>query len=771
MDQISQVPNEASGAKWRFIFIIFAIALFLIFISGIFWIFTKSTASPIGLGWFLFSFAAGLSMIVLPCTLPLAFVIVPLSMGKGYVKGLVVALAFGLGVAITLSTYGIFAALLGKVFIAYAGGGGEIIKNIFYAIAGVFAMLFALSELRLIKFRVPSYMGAAPGFIQKRSDIAKALMLGLFLGNIGIGCPHPATPIILGQIGITGDVFYGWLLFLTHAIGRVIPLLLLAILGILGVNATKGLMARKESIAKATAWGMVFVGAFLFTLGFFSHDWWVFSGMHTLLEEITQEDRLLGILKGRWESTVTHVHDMPTGTGFFGLPLWLGNWVFVLFMALPLWGSWLLERWKSKSLAEPEQDVLNKKLKFQGFKFVILTIIFVLTFIYVLPQRFLAQQLAHQAEEAAAHKEMMAMQVLNVDVDEIGKRADDLPGPIVRRENEKVIVELETREIIAEIAPGVTYEYWTYNGTVPGPFIRVKEGDTVEVRLTHALHSHASIEHSFDVSIFPIEVASADIGHAEPRSERSSTTGDDDAHSSMTASEHEVAGHAKHSIDLHAVEGPGGGSVLTQTASGETTSFQFKATRPGIYVYHCASPHIPTHVANGMYGMILAEPKNGLAKVDKEFYVMQGEFYTKGGLGEKGHQEFSLEKLLEEQPTYFMFNGRVGSLTGNRALQAKVGETIRLYFGVGSHIASNFHIIGGILDKLYPEGDIISLPHRNVQTTIVPSGGAIMAEFKLEVPGKYLLVDHSLSRAIDKGAVGEIIIEGEENPEIFKKIE
>ena len=119
-------------------------------------------------------------MIVLPCTLPLAFVIVPLSMGKGYVKGLAVALAFGLGVAITLSTYGIFAALLGKVFIAYAGGGGEIIKNIFYAIAGVFAMLFALSELKLINFRIPSYMGAAPGFIQRRSDIAKALMLGLF---------------------------------------------------------------------------------------------------------------------------------------------------------------------------------------------------------------------------------------------------------------------------------------------------------------------------------------------------------------------------------------------------------------------------------------------------------------------------------------------------------------------------------------------------------------------------------------------------------------
>ena len=604
MDQpsLNSIPNqnptgETQDKNWRFLFIIFAIFLFTIFIAGLFWIFTKSTASPMGLGWFLFSFAAGLSMIVLPCTLPLAFVIVPLSMGKGYVKGFMVALAFGLGVAITLSTYGILAALLGKAFFAYASGGGEIIKNIFYAIAGTFAILFALSELKLIKFRIPSYMGAAPKFVEQKSDILKALFLGLFLGNIGIGCPHPATPIILGQIGLTADVFYGWLLFFVHAIGRIIPLLLLAILGILGVNATRSLLKHKESIARATAWGMVFVGAFLFTLGFFSHDWWVYSGMHTLLEEITQEERMLGILKGRWESAVTHIHGIPTGTGFFGLPLWLGNWVFVSMMVLPLWGYWLSLRRKLSILVEPEQGVLKKELRLKKFKYSILTIVFALTFIYILPQRFLSQQLAHQREEAGdTHK----MEALAVDVGEIGKRADDLLQTIFRRENGKVIVELKTEEIVAEIAPGVTYQYWTYNGTVPGPFIKVKEGDTIEVRLTHMVHDHANIDHSFNISAFPISIASAD----------------EDGHNTA-ASEHEKAGHAKHSIDLHAVEGPGGGAVLTQTVSGQTTAFQFKATRPGIYVYHCASPHIPTHVANGMYGLILVEPKNGLAKVDK----------------------------------------------------------------------------------------------------------------------------------------------------------
>ena len=172
-----------------------------------------------------------------------------------------------------------------------------------------------------------------------------------------------------------------------------------------------------------------------------------------------------------------------------------------------------------------------------------------------------------------------------------------------------------------------------------------------------------------------------------------------------------------------------------------------------------------------MYGMILVEPKEGLAKVDREYYIMQGEWYTAGKVGEKGHQAFSLEKLQQEQPEYFAFNGRVGALTGENALEANVGETIRIFFGVGSHIASNFHVIGGILDKLYPEGDIISPPHRNVQTTIVPPGGAMITEFRVEVPGKYLLVDHSLSRAIDKGAVGELIVGGLERPEIFQKVE
>jgi nitrite reductase (NO-forming) len=180
--------------------------------------------------------------------------------------------------------------------------------------------------------------------------------------------------------------------------------------------------------------------------------------------------------------------------------------------------------------------------------------------------------------------------------------------------------------------------------------------------------------------------------------------------------------HAEHSVDLHAVLGPGGGAMLSKAKDGETKTFSFKAMRPGIYIYHCASAHIPTHIANGMYGMILVEPKAGLAKVDREYYVMQGEFYTSGKYGQPGLQSFDKEKMDMEHPEYVVFNGRVGSLSGDRALKAKTGETARVYFGVGTFLPSNVHLIGGIFDRLYPEGDIVSTPHRNVQTTIVPAG-------------------------------------------------
>jgi len=351
-------------------------------------------------------------------------------------------------------------------------------------------------------------------------------------------------------------------------------------------------------------------------------------------------------------------------------------------------------------------------------------------------------------------------------VAEIGANPADVPPPITRKENITVKYALEAVAVQSKLAPNVTYEYWTFNKQVPGPMMRVMEGDTVEVSLSHnpAGHAHAATSMPDDLNLtvsgpFTVETAYADAGQA---------------HTEMAADPHMQAaapmGHEAHSIDLHAVIGPGGGAMMMQTKHDETKTFAFKATRPGIYIYHCASPHIPTHIANGMYGMILVEPKGGLPKVDHEYYVMQGEFYTTGKHGEAGLQGFSLEKMDAEHPEYIVFNGRVGSLTGDRALKSKVGDTVRIFFGVGTFLPSNFHIIGGIMDKLYPEGDIISPPHRNVQTTLVPAGGAMMTEFKTEVPGKFLIVDHALPRAIDKGALGEMIVTGLEQPNIIHAV-
>jgi len=323
------------------------------------------------------------------------------------------------------------------------------------------------------------------------------------------------------------------------------------------------------------------------------------------------------------------------------------------------------------------------------------------------------------AESATAHQ---------TDLYEIGRRADDLPTAVNRTQPQQVRVDLYTEELIAEMMPGVTYEYWTFSGKVPGPFIRVRAGDSVEIHLRQGKHDVAAGGYS----------------------------------------EHISSGHFSHSIDLHAVIGPGGGMPLTQGGPGEEKSFRFKAMHPGLYVYHCGSPHVPTHVANGMYGMILVEPEQGLAKVDREFYVMQGDFYTSGKFGDEGLQTFSKEKMLAEKPEYFLFNGRVDSLSGERALKAKVGEKIRLFVGVGSHIAANFHIVGAIFESLYPAGAIMNPPLKNIQTAVIAAGSAVMIEFTAQVPGEYQLVDHSLSRAIDKGALAELIIEGPAQPELYQ---
>jgi len=295
--------------------------------------------------------------------------------------------------------------------------------------------------------------------------------------------------------------------------------------------------------------------------------------------------------------------------------------------------------------------------------------------------------------------------------------APHVPPPITRKKPAHVLVELEATEFVGRLSDDHNYGFWGFNGTAPGPMIRVMVGDTVEIRLKNKQDSKES-----------------------------------------------------HNIDFHAVTGPGGGAASLNTEPGEESKLRFKALNAGLYLYHCAtaSPSIPEHIANGMYGGILVEPVGGLPKVDKEFYVVQSEFYTKPG--KKGETlEFSFDHGLAEHPSHVVFNGRVGSLVKN-PLTAKVGDTIRMfYINAGPNLTANWHVIGEIFDRVYPEGSLVSPPLRNVQTTLVPAGGASMAEFTVEVPGTYINVDHAIFR-IAKGAVGLLKVEGPDQPAIYKNL-
>jgi nitrite reductase (NO-forming) len=284
--------------------------------------------------------------------------------------------------------------------------------------------------------------------------------------------------------------------------------------------------------------------------------------------------------------------------------------------------------------------------------------------------------------------------------------------PVNRTAPALVKQEIETREVVAQIDEGVTTTFWTFDGSVPGPMLRVRVGDTVETTLKNSPDSKVT-----------------------------------------------------HSIDLHAVTGPGGGAKATQVAPGQSATFRWKAMNPGVYVYHCATPMVAQHIANGMYGMIVVEPENGYPQVDHEYYVMQGDFYLQGQAGAKGDRQFSVDKMLDEHPDYVLFNGGVGMVTKANALKAKVGETVRIFFGVGGpNVTSSFHVIGEIFDKVYPEGSAEAL--HNIQTTLVPAGGAAIVDFKVDVPGTFTLVDHSLGR-LQKGAAGFLEVEGPANPEVF----
>ena len=313
------------------------------------------------------------------------------------------------------------------------------------------------------------------------------------------------------------------------------------------------------------------------------------------------------------------------------------------------------------------------------------------------------------------HKEKVNAKAIRVD----GEMKAELtappmvPKPVGDRAAKKLIVDMEILEKEGEMTDGVKYIYWTFGGSVPGSFIRTRVGDEVEFTLKN---------------------------HPDNK--------------------------LPHNIDLHAVTGPGGGAASSFVAPGHQIKFSFKTLNPGVYVYHCATAPVGMHIANGMYGLILVEPEGGLPPVDREYYVMQGDFYTSGENGEPGLQPFDMQKAVDEDADYVVFNGKVGALTGDNALKAKIGETVRLFVGNGGpNLVSSFHVIGEIFDRVHVEGG--STVNEDVQTTLIPAGGAAMVEFKIDVPGTFILIDHSIFRAFNKGALGMLKVEGTELKTIY----
>jgi len=298
--------------------------------------------------------------------------------------------------------------------------------------------------------------------------------------------------------------------------------------------------------------------------------------------------------------------------------------------------------------------------------------------------------------------------------------APNVPPPITRNYPVLLQVPLTTATKVKQLTSQYKYEQWNFNGTVPGPFIRARVGDVIELSLTNL-----------------------------------DETGN------------------PHNIDCHAFLGPGGGSALTTAEEGQTKTARFRLMCPGLYLYHCAAAPVPVHIANGMYGLMYVEPAEGdLPPVDREYYVMQSEFYHEPPeIEEDGRPsstvEFSYPNALREEPSVVAFNGHEAALTRDKPLKASVDEKVRIFFGnAGPNLTSSFHVIGSNFEKVYRDGDVVSPPGQFVQTVSVPPGGSTIVDMKMLVPGTYTLVDHAIFR-LEKGAVGYLNVAGEPRADIY----
>lgn len=303
------------------------------------------------------------------------------------------------------------------------------------------------------------------------------------------------------------------------------------------------------------------------------------------------------------------------------------------------------------------------------------------------------------------------------EVDQVAADPADIPDPVDWNSPKHHEVELEAKEVVAEIEPGVTFTYMTFDGQIPGPMIRVRQGDTVSFTLKN-----------LDENDMP------------------------------------------HNVDFHAVMGTGGGAIATTANPGHENAMEFKATYPGAYIYHCAVPNMDYHISSGMFGMIVVEPPEGLPEVDREFYLGQHEIYSEQQAGEEGHHEFDFQTMLREDPTYVLLNGeKYAWAAANRGpMQAELGDRIRVFMVCGGpNLSSNFHPIGNVWDEAYRDGGVGGSVERNIQTMKVPPGSCMIGEMDTVVPERIKLVDHALTRVLRKGLLAEIDVLGPKQNDIF----
>ena len=283
----------------------------------------------------------------------------------------------------------------------------------------------------------------------------------------------------------------------------------------------------------------------------------------------------------------------------------------------------------------------------------------------------------------------------------INQLPDVKPAPV--ENSYEVRLDVTHKQI--EIADGVKIMAWTFGDSVPGPVVHVKEGDRIKFVMTNRTQE------------------TADIAPPMP-----------------------------HSIDFHAaMVNPK--DKYRMILPGQTLSFEWTANYPGVFMYHCGTPMILHHMISGMYGMVIVDPKEGYGtKVDREYAIVQSEFYVQKMAD--GNYAIDLQAALNKQPSYVTFNG-VASQYVKTPLISKAGERVRLYvLNVGPNDTSSFHVVGTILDKVWLDGNPTNELH-GMQTVLLGSSSAAVAEFVIPEKGTYIMVDHEFAD-VEHGAVGLI---------------